>query len=215
MLDAMAKKARLSPSMTEAQFDNGYWYDEDLRAFAVTLGIPRATKLRKDELERAVKHFLRTGKAENLVRRALDKSGEPDVEKGLRMDLPIVRYTSNRETKDFILREALKIDPAFQRKSGTRYLLNRWREEQIANGRKITYGDLVKQYIVLNQTKTGPLRIEHGRYMNFISDFMASHKGATHAAAVRAWHEVKAMDAPKTYAAWLKEGQPKKKRRER
>jgi hypothetical protein len=203
---------KLSPSMTEAQFDNGYWYDKDLRAFAAKIGIPGATRLRKDELEKAVKHLLRTGEARNLVRRALTKTGEPDVDKGLRMDLSIVRYTSNRETKDFIEHEALRIDPTFRKRSGTRYLLNRWREEQIASGKRITYGDLVKQFIVLNRTKTGPLRMEHGRYMNFISDFMAANKGATHASAVRAWHQVKAMDAPKTYAAWVKRRQPPKAR---
>jgi len=204
----MGKKAELSRSMTEAQFDNGYWYDKHLRAFAVDIGIPGAIKLRKDELEKAIKHFLRTGDVKNLVRRALTKTGAPDLEKGLRMDLPIVRYTSNRETKDFIEREALKIDPTFRKKSGTRYLLNRWREEQIASGKKITYGDLVKQFIVLNRTKSGPLRMEQGRYVNFISDFMAANKGASQETAIRAWHEVKAMDAPKTYAAWAR----KKKR---
>jgi hypothetical protein len=199
--------------MTEAQFDNGYWYDKDLRAFAVKVGIPGAARLRKDELEKAIKHLLRTGEVKNLLRRALAKTGEPDVEKGLRMDLPVVRYTSNRETKDFIEREALKIDPAYRKKSGTRYLLNRWREEQIADGRKITYGDLVRQLIVLNHTKTGPLRIEHGRYMNFISDFMRNNPGATHDDAVRAWHQVKAMDAPKTYAAWARHRSLRKARR--
>ena len=110
-------------------------------------------------------------------------------------------------------REALKIDPTFRKKSGTRYLLNRWREEQIASGKTITYGDLVKQFIVLNRTKTGPLRIEHGRYMNFISDFMAANEGAAQEAAIRAWHEVKAMDAPKTYAAWTLHRRPRTARR--
>jgi hypothetical protein len=200
----VAKKRALSASMTEAQFDRGYWYDDELRAFAIEIGIPGARRLRKDELETAVKHFLRTGEARSLVRRALAKTGEPDLAKGLRLDRRVVHYTSNRATKDFIEREALKIDPTFRKRSGTRYLLNRWREEQIASGRAITYGDLVRQFIVLNRTKTGPLRIEHGRYMNFISDFMAHHPRAAHAAAVRAWHEVKAMDAPKTYAAWVK-----------
>jgi hypothetical protein len=209
----MGNRAELSPSMTETQFDNGYWYDRDLRAFAVKIGIPGATKLRKDELEKSIKHFLRTGELKNLVRRALNKTGTPDVEKGLSMDLPIVRYTSNRETKDFILREALKIDPTFRKRSGTRYPLNRWREEQIANGKKITYGDLVKQFIVLNRTKAGPLRTEHGRYMNFISDFMADNKGAMQEEALRAWSEVKDMDLPKTYAAWAKHRQPQKDRR--
>jgi hypothetical protein len=56
----------------------------------------------------------------------------------------------------------------------------------------------------LNESKRGPLRVEHGRYINFISDYMADNNGAAHDDAVRAWHEVKAMDAPKTYAAWVR-----------
>jgi len=106
--------------------------------------------------------------------------------------------------KSFIEREASKIQPGFRRASGTRYLLNRWREQQIAVGRRITYRDLVHQAIVLNENKRGPLRVKHGRYINFISDYMADNKGAPHIDAVRAWHEVKAMDAPKTYAAWIR-----------
>ena len=56
----------------------------------------------------------------------------------------------------------------------------------------------------LQHTQRGPVRVEHGRYMNFISDYMADNKSASHDDAVRAWHEVKAMDAPKTYAAWAR-----------
>ena len=149
--------------MTETEFENGYWYATELRAFATTIGIPSASKLRKDELEKAITHFIRTGQSRNLVRRGLVKSGPRDVDKGLRLDLPIVHYTSNRETKDFIQREASRIQPGFKRASGTRYLLNRWREAQISGGRRITYGDLVKEAIRLNKTKQGPLRIEHGR----------------------------------------------------
>jgi hypothetical protein len=138
----------------------------------------------------------------SLVRRNSSKRGPRDVDVGLRLDLPVVHYTSNKQTKDFIAREATRIVPGFKRAAGTRYPLNRWREEQIARGRRITYGDLVKQAIRLNETKRGPLRLEHGRYMNFISDFMAANPKGSHTDAVKAWNEVKAMDAPKTYAAW-------------
>jgi len=63
---------------------------------------------------------------------------------------------------------------------------------------------LVKQAIELNKTQNGPLRVEHGRYINFISDFMAAKKGASQSEAVAAWEELKKMDTPKTYAAWAK-----------
>src|SRR5262249_28075769 len=155
-------------------------------------------KLRKDELEKSLKHFLRTGELKNLVSRGLSKSGARDVDHGLRLDQRVVHYTSNRKTKAFIEREAAKLEPGFTRAPGTRYLLNRWREAQIAAGRRITYRDLVRQAIRLNKTKRGPLRMAHGRYINFISDFMAANRNATHAAAVRAWKAIKAMEAPKT-----------------
>jgi hypothetical protein len=199
-----ARKPKLSAAMSLRAFDNGYWYAEELRSFAVKMKIPSASKLRKDQLEAAIKGLL-LGKGANLAAIAMTpKPGPRDLDRGLRLDLPVIHYTSNRETKQFIESEAAKIQPGFKRASGTRYLLNRWREEQTAAGRRITYRDLVLHAIALNQSKRGPLRIEHGRYMNFISDYMAQNKGASHDDAVRAWHEVKAMDAPKTYAAWIR-----------
>jgi len=198
------KSCTLSVGMTLRAFDEGYWYTADLRAFAVKMHIPFASKLRKDQLEAAIKHMLFAEEAQAEAISVTPKKGPRDVDRGLRLDLPVVHYTSNKETKLFIEREAAKIEPGFKRASGTRYLLNRWREEQIAAGRMITYRDLVRQAIELNQTKRGPLRLEHGRYMNFISDYMAGNKGAAHRDAVSAWHEVKMMNAPKTYAAWLR-----------
>ena len=48
---------KLSKSMTVEQFDNGYWYALQIKAFADDIGIPSASKLRKDELEELIKHF--------------------------------------------------------------------------------------------------------------------------------------------------------------
>jgi hypothetical protein len=198
----MVEKKRLSASITEKEFDNGYWYVAELRRFAVKMRIPSANKLRKDELEKALKHFIRTGESRTFAKRALTKRGIRDVALGLSLDLPVVNYTSNKETKTFIERAAAKIEPNFTRASGTRYLLNRWREEQLSAGRQITYRDLVKQAIELNKAKRSPLRLEHGRYINFVSDFMAANENALREEAIKAWEELKSMDAPKTYASW-------------
>ena len=202
------RAVKLSASMTETEFDNGYWYAEDLKKFAEKIGVPLATRLRKDELEQAVKHFLRTGDAKSFARRALTKVGRPDVDLGLRLDLPVVHYTSNRQTKDFIELEAAKLELGFKRKSGTRYLLNRWREEQLRQGHRITYGDLVRHAIKLNRTKDGPLRVEHARYINFISDFIKANKRAPKGEAIAAWNALKKLDTPKTYRAWVKAQEP-------
>jgi Arc/MetJ-type ribon-helix-helix transcriptional regulator len=200
----MARQPKLTGTITEKEFDNGYWYGNRSESIRDDARISFGQQAAQDELEKALKHFIRTGEARSFVKRGLSKSGTRDVDKGLRLDRPVVHYTSNKETKDFIVREPAKLEPGFKRLSGTRYLLNRWREAQISSGRRITYGDLVKEAIRLNKTKHGPLRAEYSRYINFMSDFMAANRNSSHAEAVKAWHEIKAMDAPKTYAAWCK-----------
>ena len=190
--------------MTSTQFDNGYWYATELKEFAETIGIPSATKLRKDELEKAIKLFLETGKIKSPTRRSLSTSGAKDVERGLSLDLPVVVYTNDKETKTFLEREAQRLAPGLKRKSGVRYRLNRWREVQLIKGVKLTYVDLVEEYIRMNQTREPFAQIPHGRYINFISDFLAGEKGATREQAMRAWEKLKALDVPKNYRSWVK-----------
>lgn len=113
--------AKLTPGMTLREFENGYWYLDELKDFAKRIGIPDAAKLRKDEIERAIVLFLRTGKVSLPTKGALRKTGVKDLERGLRIKLRIEHYTSNRETKDFIVREAKKADPEVREKSGVWY----------------------------------------------------------------------------------------------
>jgi len=110
--------------------------------------------------------------------------------------------TNNAVTKDFLEQQAKKLAPGYRRRSGARYRLNRWREEQLANGVAITYRDVVKEYVRLSQSTERFARVPHGRYINFMSDFLAHEAGATTADASAAWHVVKSMDCPKTYRAW-------------
>jgi len=97
----------LSPTMTARDFENGYWYREQLKDFAGRIGIPAATKLRKDELEKAIVVFLRTGNAALPTKRSLRRTGLKDVQRGLHLKLRIENYTSNRETKAFIIEQAV------------------------------------------------------------------------------------------------------------
>lgn len=189
--------------MTLRGFENGYWYADELRDFAQRLAIPGAAKLRKDELEQAIVTFLRTGKLRLPTKRALRKSGVKDVERGLSLGLRIQHYTSNRATKDFIIREARKSAPDVREKSGVWYRLNRWREEQITNGNQPTYRDLVQHYITLNKVERFE-KIPQDRYINFVAEFLANEKGAARADAITAWAELKTMDVPKNYASYRK-----------
>ena len=77
----------LSPTMTLRDFENGYWYLDQLKNFAQRIGVPAAKRLRKDELERAIVAFLRTGEALLPTERSLRKTGAKDVERGLSLKL--------------------------------------------------------------------------------------------------------------------------------
>ncbi len=162
--------------MTEAKFENGYWYVDELKDFAKEIGIPSYSKLRKDEIEGLIKHFLRTGKIKDPNRKISSSKEMKDTDLGLKTSRTIVNYTSDKETKEFILREALKIDPILKKKSGARYWLNRWREEQMDKGVKITYGDLVKKYVKLNRSDDSFPQIPSTKFNNFISDFLKGQK---------------------------------------
>lgn len=190
--------------MTLTQFDNGYWYATELKQFAKTIGIPAANKLRKDELERAIQGFLKTGKIKHATQRSLSPSGTKDVEQGLRLDLLVVVFVNDQATKEFLEIEAQRLAPSLKRKSGVRYRLNRWREEQLSQGVPLTYGDLVNEYVRLNQTQKPFAQIPHGRYINFVSDFLAGEKGATREQALKAWEKLKTLDIPKTYRSWVR-----------
>jgi hypothetical protein len=78
------------------------------------------------------------------------------------------------------------------------------REAQITSGKHPTYGDLVRQYVALNQVGRFE-KIPHGRYINFVAQFLKMNQGTTRAAAIAAWRELKELDVPKDYASWVKE----------
>jgi hypothetical protein len=204
----------LSPAMTVRDFENGYWYLDQLKNFAERIGIPAGKKLRKDELEKAIVAFLRTGKAALPTKRSLRKTGGlKDVQRGLKLKLRIENYTSNRETKEFIVAQARVMAPDVREKSGVWYRLNRWREQEITSGAHPTYGDLVRHYVVLNKMQRFD-RVPHGRYINFVADFLRADKAASRAEAIAAWKELKELDVPKDYVSWVK-AQAKRKEKKR
>jgi hypothetical protein len=198
--------------MTVRDFENGYWYLDQLKNFAERIGVPAAKKLRKDELETAIVACLRTGKAALPTKRSLRKTGVKDVERGLHLKLRIENYTSNRATKDFIVEQARMMAPEVRAKSGVWYRLNRWREEQITSGKRPTYGDLVQRYVALNKMQRFD-RIPYRCYINFVADFLEADTRATRAEAIGAWTELKELDVPKDYVSWVKARATRKRKR--
>ena len=199
-----ARRVTLSPAMTVEQFDNGYWYATELKSFAKSFGINGLSVLRKDELEDLIRGFLRTGKLDPVPARAAPSSGTRDSDRDITKRRRIVNYTNDRATKDFLEQERARLSPGQRQKSGARYRLNRWREERMLAGEPITYGDLAKKYVELCDIEGAFPQARSGRYINFISDFLRSEQNMSREDAISAWHEVKVLDCPKTYASWKK-----------
>jgi len=191
--------------MTVDEFDHGYWYATELKAFARTLGLRASSLLRKDQLERAVRSFLTSGRmAIANAPAGNENAGARDSDAPLTMKRRIVRYTNDPATKEFLEREARRLVPGLRLRSGARYRLNRWREAQLSAGARVTYGDLVKEYVRLCESHVPFARVPHGRYINFASDFFAHQPHTTRAEMIAAWHELKVMDCAKTYDDWAK-----------
>ena len=121
------------------------------------------------------------------------RSRPRDVDLGLRLDRRIIRYTNDPATKSFLEQEARKLAPAFRRRSGAMDRLNRWREKQLSDGVALTYRDLVAEYLRLTLLTGRFAPVPHGRYINFLSDFMTrppSHQGRSHRGVARAEGDV-------------------------
>ena len=198
----MTKQIKLIKNITETEFNQGYWYADEIKAFAKEIGIANSSKLRKDELEQLIKHFIRTREIKNADRKNVVKTGAKDLDVGLTTSLPIINYTSNKLTTNFIKTEANKLAPGLKIKSGVWYRLNRWRDEQITKEKKITYGDLISQFIELNQAEKKFEKVAVGRYINFLSDFLTNEKGVTRQQAINEWGKLKKLDIEKDYKSW-------------
>lgn len=198
----MTNRIKLAKNITEKEFDNGYWYADEIKAFAKQIGIANSAKLRKDELEPLIKFYLRTEKIKNSDRQNVVKTGIKDTDIGLTASLSINHYTNNDQTKNFILAEAQKSVPNLAIKSGVWYRINRWRDEQATAEKKITYGDLIDQFVTLNQTDGKFKKVAVTRYINFLSDYLANEKGATRQQAINEWKKLKTMDIKKDYKSW-------------
>lgn len=147
---------KLTKSTTVREFNNGYWYHVELQRFARTLGIVATARMRKDELESAITAYLRTGQIPKKAKSRPAPDGVKDLEKGLSLGLRIARYTSGRETKNFIAEQALRQDRTIKHKSGVWYRLNRWRDHRSELEKRSPTG--ISSHSTSDLTANGALR---------------------------------------------------------
>lgn len=199
------KKPLSLEQLTLDSFRKHYYYATELKAMAKAAGIVGVSKLRKDELEKHIEHYLSAGETTRSPIRAplkIRQSTAKDSDKVLTLSTPIVNYTNNKMTKCFITEQAKLQNPDFKKKSGSSYWLNRWREKQIADGKKITYGDLIEHYLLLNTDSHQNPQIPSTKFNNFISDYLNNEPNGQRAEALAAWETLKQLPIEKTYLAW-------------
>ena len=193
--------AKLRSSMPVEEFDGGYFYATELKAFVRQLGIAVGRR-RKLELEALIRDFLQTGVVPSPAPEPRRRSGE--ARDRLAAGTVVRSYVDDRKTKDFLRGLVRARAPSLKDKSGQWYWLNDWRRRQIQAGRRIAYADLGNRLLELMRTVGRLPRIPAARFNNFITDFRAdpANEGKTRADAVAAWEHIKSVPGPKTYAAY-------------
>jgi hypothetical protein len=203
----MASKKRtrseLRFGMTVAEFDSGYYYADELKAFARDVGVATGN-FRKNELEDLIREYLATGRAPSRKPVFPRKSGAP--RDALSPAAFVVNYVGDRKTKDFLLGLARAKDADIGDKSGQWYWLNDWRRQQQAASRRFTYQDLADKLLQLMLAPGRLPQIPSARMNNFLSDFRAdpANKRIPRAEALNAWAQLKAHAGPKTYDEYKK-----------
>ena len=186
--------------MTIKEFENKYWYMSELKALAKSLEIPFDSRTRKDQLEDMIIQFLEIGTV-NKKNSCRIKNRNIDI---LNNHSYVKNFRNKKETWEFINSEMDKRVPGLKPKSGAKYWLNRWIENKLSNGEKITYNDVIGEYIRLNKTEEKLPQIPSCKFNNFISDYLANEKNATRKNALEAWTMLKDMKVKKDYITWEK-----------
>ena len=190
--------------MTIKEFENKYWYMSELKELAKSLKIPFDSKIRKEQLEEMISQFLQTGIVSKKNSSKI-KSCNVDI---LDLNSFVDNFRNTKETWKFINTEMDKRAPGLKIKSGAKYWLNRWIENKLSHGEKITYNDVICEYIRLNKTEGKLPQIPSCKFNNFISDYLANEKNATREEALDAWNKLKAMKSKKDYITWKKSNTP-------
>ncbi|MEO1017308.1 MAG: SAP domain-containing protein [Pseudomonadota bacterium] len=199
--DATMPKLRLG--MSVAEFDDGYHYAADLKAFAREIGL-RVGNFRKIELEELIREVLRTGKVPDRRPVLPRKAGaERDA---LTPDTVVVNYVGDTRTKAFLLGMVRDEVPGLGLKSGQWYWLNDWRRRRQEARDRFTYRELAEHLRGLMLTDGRLQQIPSARMNNFITDFRADpvNDGVPRDAILTAWTWLKSRPGPNTYAEYCR-----------
>ncbi|WP_144756265.1 SAP domain-containing protein [Bartonella saheliensis] len=192
---------QFSKRMTLEEFEGMYFYAEELKQIARSLGL-RVGSLKKNELEQHIKAHL-FGLSSPLPVDIPNRQNKGERDK-LAMDSRVLNYVSDKKTKAFLQENVEKKFGVLPDKSGQWYWLNHWRKSCILAGKDINYGDLVDHLAVLKQKRERLPKIPSTRMNNFISDYLADETNSNQGRqkALEEWFKLKSTSLPKEYQAY-------------
>jgi hypothetical protein len=194
----------LTPQTSINVFRNHYWYLHELAAFCRQHGL--AASGQKHELVARIEAFLKTGRRDAAARpRPRTKSAAAIRTDPLTLDTVVTdNFKCDAETRAF-----------FKSAIGDHFHftahLQQFRREQQRNGVRLTYGDLVREWLAEHERRKDPKYkstiARYWQYNQFVRDFMADKprnagKGISEAA--RAWNITRAHSGPHNYAEYLR-----------
>ena len=196
-----ARSDGLHTSMSVEEFDGGYFYATEIKAFAREIGIPVGNR-RKTDLEDLIRSFLESGVVPTSRPVQPRKAGQ--ARDKLSLDTRVTNYVGDRTTKEFLLKSVRATSPGLPNKSGQWYWLNDWRRRQQEAGRRFTYRDLVNHLRDLMLTEGRLPQIPSARMNNFITDFRADPDSPdmTRDRLLEEWYWLKQQAGPCTYAEY-------------
>lgn len=193
-----ARSDGLHTSMSVEEFDGGYFYATEIKAFAREIGIPVGNR-RKTDLEDLIRSFLESGVVPTSRPVQPRKAGQ--ARDKLSLDTRVTNYVGDRTTKEFLLKSVRETSPGLPNKSGQWYWLNDWRRQQQASGAVFTYADLVNHLRGLMQTEGRLPQIPSARMNNFITDYRADPRSpnVSRERVLDEWQWLKRQPGPNTY----------------
>jgi len=141
---------------------------------------------------------LKTGKKEKPAKSI---AGTIDSSKPLTLGTLVVNYKNDPITRAFFIKQI-----GLHFKSSAR--VNIFRKDALAAGKKITYGDLVNEWLreyELRKDKNVKLPIMSScEYNQFTRDYYTENPGASRKAVIAAWKQARTLVGAHTYRQWVK-----------
>ena len=191
------KRPRLTSKTSAEVFKNFYWLKKELTEFCTKNGLSTAGM--KPEIANRIYVFLKTG--QKLKPKSVEITNILDSDKPITPQTLVVNYKNDPATREFFIKH---IGAHF--KFSAR--INIFRNEQLAAGKKLTYGDLIKHWLKEHeQRKNKSIKLPimaSCEYNQFTRDFYTAEPNAERKTVIAAWKKIRSVAGKHTYANWKK-----------